>query len=203
MRIIILNILILVIVGITVGQTVNEKQYPYLKPKPEISQSLFNIGLFEKDSFLLTNICLLPKIDIYNLSLHKSRNGDIETLRLVSFQQISNDFSTYIVFDDYCGEAGCYMLYTVDTSGYLINSIEFNGGEGYEFGGYITSSKFLNDTLILNSYSNYKREKDASGKFLKTWEIETIETKYSIAKDGEIFINSKKKSLLKKQDKWY
>ena len=155
-----------------------------------MSESLFDIGFFKKDSFLLQDISSLSELDINNLPHYKKRNDNQDRFKLVSYQTISDNFETYILFDEYYSEAGSYVLYTVDSLGYLINLIELKGGDGLENGGYFTNSEFINSTLILNKNTEYLREKSESGSFLNTWQLNITEVKYSISESGEIYIES-------------
>ncbi|UII26072.1 hypothetical protein LVD15_22640 [Fulvivirga maritima] len=176
-----------------------ESDYPRLKPRPQMSESQFDVGHFPQDQFKFQDIKSLSELDVYKLPHYKKRNAHQSRFRLVSYQSISENFYTYILFDEFYGEAGAFMLYTVDTSGYLINLIEFKGGDGDDNGGYFTNSEFINDTLLLSRNTKYIREKSESGNLLDTWQLKIKEVEYSIAKTGEIFIKSEREVIKSNQ----
>lgn len=158
--------------------------------------AVYDIGFFDKKLFLDSNIVQLKQIEnIYSLPIYKGRASQEEQFRLISYNNIYNNFDTYILFDELCGEAGCYELCTIDSLGFVINKIEFKGGDGWENGGYSTESKFIDKDLIKQTTEKYDKEIDEFGNYLSTWTKKITITEYLISNNGFIYIKNKQDSV--------
>lgn len=170
-----------------------------LKKVPSSGTANLEVGFFEKDSFLYKNITRLNDIEVYKLKQYKGKTSGHDQFRLIAYNEISNNFDTYILFDDYYGEAGSYILYTIDSLGFTISSIEFKGGDGWENGGYSVDSEFLNDTVVSQIYKSWTREQDSLGNYLPTWTNQLRTKKFVIDESGAIYLKSTHEDQFERQ----
>lgn len=159
--------------------------------------AVYDLGFFDKKLFLDSNIVQLKEIEnIYAFPIYKGRTSQEEQFRLIAYNNVYSNFETYILFDELGGEAGCYALCNIDSLGFVIDMIEFKGGDGWENGGYSTESKFVNKDLIKQTTEQTDREVDEFGEYLSTWTKKITKTEYLISSNGFIYIKNKKDSVL-------
>jgi hypothetical protein len=142
-------------------------------------------GIHHPDSFLTVNPKIIDTLDIYRVKRIQTKTGTDKQYALIYHHIVSEEFNCYIVFDDYFGEAGAYLLITINAKGFVIDFIEFQGGDAWENGGYKSSSYFASNNGIQNTIIESKKNTNKDGYYLNSWTNKTKVTNYTINKIGK------------------